>query len=230
MMTVRTHREWPESDPGLAFFLKQYRPQPGITSQREPRVPQIQKLEIAMKNSLRRSFAFALITASLSLTARADSPGVVDFGKFTPPGKGSEFVEVQVRSNLLNFAALLVEKQEPEAAKLLRGVQLVRVNVIGLTDENREEIQKRVQRIRQDLDGRGWERNVNAQGKNGEDVGVYTQTQGGTALAGVAITVIDPKNVVLVNVVGDIRPEQIAALGESLHIKQLKEIGVAVKK
>ena len=183
-----------------------------------------------MKKSLNRPFAFALVTASLCLTAHAESPGLVDFGKFTPPGKGSEFVEVQVRSNLLSFAAQLVEKEQPDAAKLLRSVELVRVNVIGLTDENREKMQERIQKIRQDLEGRGWERNVNVQGKDGEDVGVYTRAGGGETLAGVVITVIDPKNVVLVNLVGDIRPEQIAALGESLDIKPLKEIGGAVKK
>ncbi len=183
-----------------------------------------------MKISFGRSFVFALVFSSFAVKVCAESPGAVDFGKFTPPGKGSEFVEVNIRSNLLNFAALLVEKEEPEAAKLLRSVQLVRVNVLGLTDENRDDLQKRVQGIRQDLEGRGWERNVNVVGKNGEDVGVYTQTQGGTALAGVAVTVIDPKNVVLVNVVGDIRPEQIAALGEKLDIQPLKEIGEAVKK
>ena len=182
-----------------------------------------------MKNSLYRPFAFVLVTLSLCLTARAESPGLVDFGKFTPPGKGSEFVEVQVRSNLLGFAAQLVEKEQPEAARLLRSVQLVRVNVVGLTEENREEMQQRVGKIRQDLEGRGWERNVNVQGKSGEDVGVYTQTSGGETLAGIAVTVIEPKSVVLVNVVGDIRPEQIAALGESLNIKPLKEIGAAVK-
>ena len=182
-----------------------------------------------MKNLLRLPFALALVTASLNLTAHAESPGLVDFGKFTPPGKGSEFVEVQIRSNLLNFAAQLVEKEQPEAAKLLRNVQLVRVNVVGLTEENREEMQQRVQKIRQELEGRGWERNVNLQGKAGEDVGIYTQTRSGDALAGVAVTVIEQKNVVLVNVVGDIRPEQIAALGESLNIKPLKEIGSAVK-
>lgn len=182
-----------------------------------------------MKISLLRLFTSALIAVAPALTAHAESPGMVDFGKFTPPGNGSEFVEVQVRSNLLNFAATLVEKEEPDAAKLLRSVQLVRVNVIGLTDENREEMSKRVQTIRQDLESRGWERNVNVQGKDGEDVGVYIQMQGGTALAGVAVTVVDSKNLVLVNLVGDIRPEQIAALGEKLNIKPLKEIGEAVK-
>ena len=186
-----------------------------------------------MEISLCRSFAFALVTLSLCLTTHADagSPGLVDFGKFTPPGKGNEFVEVHVKSNLLIFAAQLVEKEQPDAAKLLRNVQLVQVYVVGLTEENREEMLKRIQKIRQDLDGRGWERNVNVQGQDGEDVGVYTQTRGGgETLAGVAITVVDSKHVVLVNVVGDIRPEQIAALGESLNINPLKEIGVVGKK
>ena len=182
-----------------------------------------------MKKLLFRSFTLALITAGFGLTARADSPGMVDFGKFTPPGNGSEFVEVQIRSNLLNFAATLVEKDEPDAAKLLRGVQLVRVNVVGLSDANREEMQKRVQTIRQDLEARGWERNVNVQGKDGEDVGVYTQTQGGTAIAGIVVTVVDSEHAVFVNLVGDIRPEQIAALGEKLNIKPLKKLGEEVK-
>lgn len=183
-----------------------------------------------MKIPLCRPFAFALVTLSLCLTAQAGSPGLVDFGKFTPPGKGNEFVEVHVKSNLLAFAAQLVEKEQPDAAKLLRSVQLVQVYVVGLTEENREEMLKRIQKIRQDLDGRGWEHNVNVQGQDGEDVGVYTQTRGGETLAGVAITVVDSKHVVLVNVVGDIRPEQIAALGESLNLNPLKEIGAAAKK
>ncbi len=183
-----------------------------------------------MRTLLRRPFTLALVAASLCLTTYAEPSGLVDFGKFTPPGKGGEFVEVHVKSNLLTFAAQLLEKEQPDAAKLLRNVQLVQVYVVGLTDENREAMQKRIQSIRQDLDGHGWERNVNVQGKDGEDVGVYTQTRAGSALAGVAVTVVDPQHVVLVNVVGDIRPEQISALGESLNISPLKEIGTAGKK
>ena len=184
-----------------------------------------------MKHSICRPFALALVALGLGLRANAGTdPGLVDFGKFTAPGKGSEFVEVLIKSNLLSLAAQLVEKAEPDAAKLLRSVQLVRVNVVGINDENREEMHKRVQKIRQDLDNSGWERNVNVQGKGGEDVGVYTSTRGGEALAGVAVTVIDAENIVLVNVVGDIKPEQIAQLGEKLNIKPLKDIGGAIKK
>lgn len=184
-----------------------------------------------MKHLACHPLLFAVVAAGLSLNASAGSnSGEVDFGKFTAPGKGGEFVEVQIKSNLLSLAAQLLEKEQPEAAKLLRSVRLIRVNVIGLTDENREEMEKRVVRIRRELDAQGWERNVNVQDKNGEDVGVYTKTRGGEALAGVAITVVESKNVVLVNVVGDIKPEQVAALGESLNIKPLKEVGAAIKK
>ena len=205
-----------------------FRPSAEYSSQREHKF--LREPTIAtMKTALRRLFATALIAAAPTLATHAESPGLVDFGKFTAPGNGSEFVEVQVRSNLLNFAATLVEKEEPDAAKLLRSVQLVRVNVVGLTDANREEMQNRVKDIRQKLESSGWERNVNVQGKDGEDVGVYIQMQGSTALAGVAVTVIDRGNVVLVNLVGDIRPEQISALGEKLNIQPLKKIGEAVK-
>jgi hypothetical protein len=91
-------------------------------------------------------------------------------------------------------------------------------------------MEKRVWQIRYDLDAQGWEHNVLVQQKDGRDVGIYTKTRGGEALAGLAITVIEPKNqIVLINIVGDIQPEQVAALGEKLNIKPLKDIGAALK-
>ena len=105
-----------------------------------------------MKNLLCHSLAVAVIAAGVSLNVLAEPPsGQVDFGKLAMPGNGGEFVEIQVNSNLLSLAAKLVEKQQPDAAKLLRGVQLVRVNVIGLTDENRDEMTNHVRQIRHDL-------------------------------------------------------------------------------
>jgi hypothetical protein len=173
----------------------------------------------------------AVLAAGVGINVLAGpSPGQVDFGKFTPPGDGGQFVEIQVNSNLLSLAAQLVEKQQPDAAKILHNVQLVHVNVVGLTDENRDELEKRVQQIRQDLDAQGWDHNVAVQDKDGQDVGIFTKTRGGEALAGLVVTVIEPKEqVVLINIVGDIRPDQIAALGEKLNIKPLKDIGATLK-
>ena len=183
-----------------------------------------------MQTMIRYPMTIAVLVAGVGFNVLADPPpGQVDFGKIAPV-PGGEFVEIQIKSNLLSLAAQVVEKQDPDAARLLRSVQLVHVNVVGLTDENRTEMEKRVRQIRHDLDAQGWEHNVVVQEKDGQDVGIYTKTRGGEALAGLAITVIEPKNeVVLINIVGDIRPEQVAALGEKLDIKPLKDVGAALK-
>ena len=184
-----------------------------------------------MKTMIPYPLAVAALTAGLAFNVLAGlSPGQVDFGKFTPPGDGGQFVEVQIKSNLLSLAAQLIEKQQPDVAKLLRSVQLVHVNVVGLTDENRAEVTQRVRQIQQDLAPQGWEQTVTVQDKK-DDVGVYLKTRGGEAIQGLVITVCDgSKEAVLVNIVGDIQPEQVAELGEKLGIDPLKKIGKPMHK
>lgn len=176
------------------------------------------------------SLVTALALASYSINCHAETAsGYVEFGKITPPGKGAEFVEVQLRSNLLNLAASLVAKENPEAAKLVRSVELVQVTVVGITKENRTDLDARLTKIRGDLEAKSWERNVCVKGKDGEDVAVFTKTRGAEALAGITITVKDQQHAVFVNIVGDIKPEQVAALGESLNLEPLKQAGAALK-
>jgi hypothetical protein len=174
--------------------------------------------------------AVVLGTLSLGLGLRAEDtqlpPGAVDFGKFTPPSAGGEFVEVHIRSNLINMAARLAEKAEPSIADMLRGLKLIRVNVIGLGDENGADVKKRVTKIREDLDAQGWERVVMARQAR-EDVCVYVKTRGEEAVEGVVVTVIEAdRQAVLVNVVGNLRPEKLAEVGERFNIEPLKKLGV----
>jgi hypothetical protein len=184
-----------------------------------------------MKKLIRHSIGLAVLAATLAtrLYAETPLPGYVDFGKLAP-SSGGEFVEVHIKSNLIAMVARLTEKHEPEVADLLRGLQLVRVNVIGLGDDNRAELEKRVKSIRSELDRKGWERIVTAQ-KQDEDVGVYLKTRGDEAVEGIVITVIaGGKEAVLVNIVGDLKPEKIALIGERLNIEPLKKIGDTLKK
>ena len=182
-----------------------------------------------MKNTIRTAAALAVASLVISAQAEPTSPGYVEFGKITPPGKGGEFVEVQLRSNLLNLAAGIIAKENAEAAKLIRSVELIQVTVVGISKENRTDLDARLTKVRTDLEAKNWERNVAVQGKDGEDVAVFTKTRGSEALAGITITVKDKQHAVFVNVVGDIKPEQVVALGESLNIEPLKEIGVKIK-
>lgn len=183
-----------------------------------------------MKTLIRKSLLVASVCAALTLPTRAEDkgPGKVDFGEFTPAA-GTEFVEVNITSNLITMALDLAKKAEPDIVEALKGLKGVRVNVMGLTDENRGDIQKRIAGIRKDLDSNGWERVVTAiQEKN--DVGVFIRTRGTEAVEGVVVTVVqDGKQAVLINVVGDIRPEKLAMVGERFNIEPLKHLGIPEK-
>lgn len=184
------------------------------------------------KNRIRTSLALVACATSFALVSpAAESPaGLVDFGKFTPPASGGQFVEVNIKGNLLAMAAKLVGREEPDVAELIRGVQGVRVNVVGLDDGNREEVKERLGRVRGELEARGWERVVTA--KSGtEDVAVYLKTRGEEAVEGIAVTVLEgEREAVFVNIVGDIRPDKLAELGERLGIEPLKEAGFKTRK
>ena len=188
--------------------------------------------ETTMKRFIPSAIGISILSTvvSVGLCAEALPPGQIDFGKFSPPGSGGEYVEVNLSSSLIGLGARFVEKSEPEVARLLNGLKLVRVNVIGLNDDNRADIEKRTQRIRKELDSKGWERVVIAQ-KDEQDVAVYLKTRDKETVQGVVVLVTEAnKEAVFVNIVGDIKPEQLALLGDRLHIDPLKKIGNATDK
>jgi hypothetical protein len=185
-----------------------------------------------MKHSIRYIHVLAIICAAISINVYAENPppGYVDFGKFSPAVSGGEFVEVNVKSNLISMVARLTKKEEPEVAELLSGLHLIRVNVIGLNEENRAEVENRVKTIRGELDAQGWESVVTAQQKN-EDVRIYLKIRGDEAVQGLVVTVLEGnKEAVLINIVGDIKPEKLAEVGEQFNIDPLKKIGRGLKK
>jgi hypothetical protein len=186
-----------------------------------------------MKRLFSQSLAVALVAGSLTLNAFAEAgTGEVDFGRFTAPGNDGTFVEINVGRNLISLAAKLVDGDNPDAAKLLRSIQLIHVNVVGLSNDNRSDTEKRVRDIRSRLEKEGWERIVTAQEKNGGDVGIHIKARGEESFEGIVVTVLDGKKeqAVFINIVGDIKPEQIAAVGKALHIDPLSKVGESIKK
>jgi len=186
-----------------------------------------------MKNSFRTrifTFSAALAAGALLTSALAATPdaGYVDFGKFTPTS-GGEFVEVNVTSNIVMMVSNLAKKDAPEIAEILKGLKGVHVHVLGLNEENRADMRKRVDAVRAQLDKSGWERVVTVM-KDQDDVGVFMKTRGPEAVEGVVVTVLEGKGqAVFVNVVGDIRPEKLATIGERFNIEPLKHLPAAPK-
>jgi hypothetical protein len=161
----------------------------------------------------------------------ADRPaGFVDFGDLSPAASGGEFVEVNINNNLISMVGRFASKSEPQIAGVLKGLHSIRVNVIGLNNGNRTDLQERIKEIRTKLDTGGWERIVTAQQKK-EDVGVYLKTRGEEAVEGLVVTVLDgQKQAVLINIVGDIKPEMLGVIGERFNIDPLKDVSRGLEK
>jgi hypothetical protein len=181
--------------------------------------------------TIRQSLVFGLLlVATNPALSAAPTAEAVDFGSLPPPSAGGELVEVNIRSNLIAMAARLAEKSEPQVAELLRGLHAIHVNLVGLDSGNRTEVEKRINTLRSALDAQGWERIVTAQ-KNSGDVGVYLKTRGEEAVQGLVVTVLEGnKQAVVVRINGNIRPEQVALLGDRFNIEPLKRIGGDLKK
>lgn len=175
-----------------------------------------------MKKLLCVSAAVAAISVATTVRAADLSPGQIDLGKFTPV-EGAEFVEVNINSNLIAMVCNFAKKAEPDVAQLLAGLKSVRVNVLGLTEENREEITTRVTQLRSQLDKSGWDRVVSVI-ENAEDIGVYMKMKGAEAVEGLVVTVLDGNEAVFVNIIGDIRPDKLATVGERFNIEPLKHL------
>src|SRR5260370_29961872 len=114
--------------------------------------------------------ATAILPLAVAVSAFGEAlpPGQVDFGTCSA-ASGGEFVEVKVTSSLISLGTKFLEKDQPDVAQVLKGLQLVHVNVIGVNDGNRSELETRVQGIRKDLEAKGWERIVKVQEKRSEE-------------------------------------------------------------
>ena len=164
----------------------------------------------------------AAILITNSSAADVDS-GALDLSGFKA-AEGAEFVEVNINSNLIAMVTNFAGKHEPEVADVLKGLKSIQVNVLGLNDSNRDSVEDRISSIRSKLTDASWDRVVTVQKEN-EDVGIFMKTRGPEAVEGLVVTVLKGgKEAVIVNIVGDIRPEKLATVGERFNIEPLKHL------
>jgi len=180
-----------------------------------------------------RLFRSLLVVSGLSLAVVAGAraaetePGYVDFGQMMPSAKG-QFVEVNLSSGLLRFAAKIAAHEEPEAAELIANLKRIRVNVVGLDDSNRSGTIERMNSIRRKLETEGWTQIVSGREQEGGDnVNVHVKQHGEDAIDGLVVTVIDKKGeAVFVNIVGNISADQISKIADKFDIEPLRKLHV----
>ena len=182
--------------------------------------------------SLRSLVATAGLSAVLCVASFAaeSEPGYVDVGQLMASAKG-KFVEVNLSTGMLKFAAKLAARQEPEAAELIGNLKRIRVNVVSLDDTNRKEAVAQITSIRQKLEAQGWTQMVTVREQEGGDnVDIHVKQHGDDIIEGLVVTVIDHKGeAVVVNIVGNISADQISKVAENLNIEPLKQLRVKIK-
>jgi hypothetical protein len=157
------------------------------------------------------------------------NPGYIDFGKYVGIHAEDSKVEVQVKGPLLKLAASIIEAQNEDVSNLIRSVELVRVHVYEVTDENRDQFDESVKIIAQNLTERNWEQLV-AVNDNGEKVAVFANMPTEEAIAGIVVSVSSGNEAVFVNVVGNVAIESLAELGKQLNIPALDKIAKKIQK
>jgi hypothetical protein len=171
------------------------------------------------------TFTVALAASSSAFAAQTEDPGYVDFGVFKPAAQG-EFVEVNLPVGLLRFAARLAQTHEPAAAELISNLKRIRVNVVALDDQNRDDTIARMESVRRKLESAGWMQVVSVREKDGGDnVNVHVKQHSDDTIDGLVVTVLQGKGeAVFVNIVGNISADRIGELAQRFDIEPLRKL------
>ncbi len=146
--------------------------------------------------------------------------------------KAEEVVDVTVDPAMLQIAGKFLaaqEEKEPKAAKakdVVSGLKGIYVKSLKFAKEG-EYSRADVDEIRSQLSGPGWARLVTVRDKT-DDVGVYLKKEG-EKVVGMAVLAAEPKELTVVNIVGPIDLEHLAALGGQFGVPNLPNLPAGQK-
>jgi hypothetical protein len=129
--------------------------------------------------------------------------------------KAKNVVDVTMDGPLLQLAGRFLSNKEPDEARAKRivaGLKGVYVRSFEF-DGPGEYDDKDVEQIRAQLKSPGWTRVVGVRSRrDGENAEVFLRTDG-SSIGGLVVLVADPRELTIVNIVGQINPEDLRDLG-----------------
>ena len=150
--------------------------------------------------------------------------------------KAVETIDVRVDGALLLMASKFLRSDKADEAAVKEIVQALKgVYVKGVEfDKEGEYSEADVESIRRQLAAPGWDRIVGVRSKrDGDNVEVFLMINNNAVIEGVGVLIAQPKQLMVVNVVGPLDPEKINQLRGQFGIPKdfaLDFGGVAVKK
>jgi hypothetical protein len=137
--------------------------------------------------------------------------------------KAKDVTDITLDGSLLKFAAKFLSNDDPDQAKVKKLVaELKGIYVKTYEFENDGAYTEAdLAPIRSQLRQPGWSRIVGVHSKKeGDNTEIFLKT-GGTEPGGLAILCVNPKELVVVNIIGKIDLDELSALGGNLGVPKL---------
>jgi hypothetical protein len=138
-------------------------------------------------------------------------------------GETDRTMSISLGPTVLRFAARFLD-DEPETQALLRSLDGVRVRIYEVTGDN-EKIAQNFEHMGSKLSNDGWTP-VMLVREEGELVQMYAKSSG-SGMHGLTIVSADDEEVVVVNVMGDIKPENFSDVMVALDVDDAPEVQIA---
>jgi hypothetical protein len=160
---------------------------------------------------------------ALAMPAMPGAPQQVDMGATAEKlaGKAIRKTEINLDQSMLNLAAAFLSDNDADQAaakRIIAGLKGVFVRVYEFASAD-DYSQADLDPLRRQLTSSGWSQIVNSVGGD-ETAGVWLRQENGAA-SGLAVIVTEHDEVTLVNLVGTIKPEDLAALGGQFGIPKI---------
>ncbi|HEX5007756.1 MAG TPA: DUF4252 domain-containing protein [Hyphomonadaceae bacterium] len=181
---------------------------------------------------MRKVMGIAVTVALCTASGWAQSPGFeFDWSKLAP--KAVEHVEVSLDQNMLTLAGKFLQGgkggDEAKIKGLLQNLKGVYVRSFRFANEGEYSLSD-VDKFRSQFNGGGWSKIVDVRSTRpgGENTGVYLKSNG-DEIQGIVVIAAERKELTVVNILGNIRPDQIQQLGGKFGIPDLDLPDAATK-
>jgi hypothetical protein len=157
-------------------------------------------------------------------------PGYVDFQSMKVFDGKEAKVEVFLKEPMLNLVSKFMKEEDQELHDMLSKLKLVRVQVFDVDAAEEKHYAEVTEKTTTMLDKSGWERIVRVR-EEGDNVDIYLfPSKDYESILGIVVMVIEEDEAVFVNIVGEIRPEDISKLGQQFDIEELDNVHIDKKK
>ena len=123
---------------------------------------------------------------------------------------------------MIKFIAIATDDDEPELARLVEGLDSIRVRGADLDELSAEAVRSGIHKASRRLADSGWTSMVRMR-EDDEEIHIYFREQQGE-MVGLTIMSLEGGESMFINLVGRIDPAGLGSLGDSLDLPQLETV------